>query len=188
MVHEQHGGGMQILDYSTTKAAIAGYTKGAAMMLMKNHGIRVNGGMQVACCLCGPRRALPALLCGIVFPTMRSCADRTPLSKRPRRSLTPWHDFSLLWPETLRMRTTCFTFQGLKYCACEGRASSPLPLKTPCHTTMANRPKLHHITPIRCVKPCLLPDRLLTSTYLMLRIASLHSPVLSSPAPLHTEG
>lgn len=34
----------QVLDYSTTKAAIVGYTKGAAMLLMKNHGIRVNAG------------------------------------------------------------------------------------------------------------------------------------------------
>lgn len=33
----------EILDYSVTKAAIVGYTKGAAMLLMKNHGIRVNG-------------------------------------------------------------------------------------------------------------------------------------------------
>lgn len=33
----------EILDYSTTKAAIAGYTKGVAQLLMKNHGIRANG-------------------------------------------------------------------------------------------------------------------------------------------------
>ena len=34
---------LQILDYSTTKGAIATFTKGLAQKAMQQHGIRVNG-------------------------------------------------------------------------------------------------------------------------------------------------